>query len=69
MDPAGAELGTDGPATGHPVPGQVQDHSLTTSFIWSSLTILITFRSRFGILMVPKQLRKITGHSLVYATY
>ena len=41
VDPAGAELGTDSPATGHPVPGQVQDLSLTTSFVWSSLTILI----------------------------
>ena len=42
VDPAGAELGTDGPATGHPVPGQVQDLGLTSSFVWSSLTILIT---------------------------
>ena len=42
VDPAGAELGADGLATGYPVPEQVQDHSLTTSFVWSSLTILIT---------------------------
>lgn len=42
VDTTGAELGTDGPATGHPVPGQVQDLGLTTSFVWSSLTILIT---------------------------
>lgn len=34
--------GIDRPATGNLVPGQVQDHILTTSFIWSSLTILIT---------------------------
>lgn len=34
--------GADGLATGYPVPEQVQDHSLTTSFVWSSLTILIT---------------------------
>ena len=34
--------GADGPATGHHVPGPVQDVSLTTSFVWSSLTILIT---------------------------
>ena len=42
VDTTGAELGPDGPATGHPVPGQVQDLGLTTSFVWSSLTILIT---------------------------
>ena len=42
VDPAGAELGADGLATGYPVPEQVQDHSLTTSFVWSSVTILIT---------------------------
>lgn len=34
--------GIDRPATGHPVPGQVQDLGLTSSFVWSSLTILIT---------------------------
>lgn len=42
MNAAGTELETDGPATGHPVPGQVQDLGLTSSFVWSSLTILIT---------------------------
>lgn len=40
--PTGTELGADGPAIGYPIPGQVQDLSLTTSFVWSSLTILIT---------------------------
>lgn len=34
--------GTDGPATGHPVLRQFLDLSPTASFIWSSLTILIT---------------------------
>lgn len=42
VDATGPELGPDRPATGNSVPGQVQDHILTTSLIWSSLTILIT---------------------------
>ena len=54
LDQTGAELDSIGPATGYPVHEQV----LTTSFIWSSLTILINFRSRFGRLMAPTQLRK-----------
>lgn len=40
--PSRCRTGADGLATGYPVPEQVQDHSLTTSFVWSSLTILIT---------------------------
>ena len=43
VDATGPELGPDRLATGNPVPGQVQDHILTTSFIWSSLTILVTY--------------------------
>lgn len=33
MDAAGAELGTDSPATVHPVPGQVQDLRAAISFL------------------------------------
>lgn len=33
MDAAGAELGTDSPATVHPIPGQVQDLRAAISFL------------------------------------
>ena len=68
MDPAVAELGTVGPATGHPVPGQVQDLGLTTSFIWSSLTILIIFSEPFWDIDGPKTVPKynLTQFSLHY---
>ena len=41
VDPAGAELGTDGTTAGNHFPGQVQNSSLKGTFIWSSLMILI----------------------------